>query len=99
VYNSIPDDMKPPPILAFLHYPDAFDPYMAYQLRERSPATLEDMQKNGVSVEANLLIKKSKMKPEKKVTIKEESSSSSDGKLDTLIKTMEKMMERMTIAN
>jgi len=41
VYNSILDDMKPPPGLALLQYPDAFDPYMAYQLRERDPATLE----------------------------------------------------------
>lgn len=41
VYNSIPDDMKPPPGLALLHYPDAFDLDMAYQLRERDPATLE----------------------------------------------------------
>jgi len=41
-----------------------------------------------------MLIKKSKTKPmklEKKVTIKEESSSSSDVKHDTLIKTMERM--------
>ena len=26
VYNSILDDMKPPPGLALLHYPNAFDP-------------------------------------------------------------------------
>jgi len=37
-------------------------------------------------------------KPENKVTIKEESSSSSEVKLDTLINTMEIMMEKMTIA-
>lgn len=30
VYNSIPDDMKPPPGLGLLHYPDAFNPKMAY---------------------------------------------------------------------
>jgi len=44
VYNSIPDDMKPPPGLALLHYPDAFNPEMAYQLRERDLTTLEEMQ-------------------------------------------------------
>jgi len=52
-------------------------------------------------VEVNFLIKKSKIKPKKpkkKVTIKEESSSSSFSvKLDTLIKTMERMMDRITI--
>jgi len=30
VYNSIPDNMKPPPDLALQHYPDAFDPKMTY---------------------------------------------------------------------
>ena len=50
-----------------------------------------------MSMEANLIIKKSKIKTEKMVTIKEETSTSSEGKLDTLIKTMEKMMDKMAI--
>lgn len=69
---------------------------------ERDPATLEEMQQNAVSVEANLLIKKSKSKPEStenKVVFKEESSSSLDVKLDTLIKTMERMMDRISITD
>ena len=48
-------------------------------------------------MEANLIIKKSKIKTEKRVTIKEEISTSSEGKLDTLIKTMENMMDNMSI--
>jgi len=55
------------------------------------------MQKNTVSVEANLHIKRSKTKTEKKVTIKEEPSTSSEEKLDSLIKTMERMMDKMSI--
>jgi hypothetical protein len=55
------------------------------------------MQKNAVSVEVNLHIKRSKTKTEKKVTIKEEPSTSSEGKLDSLIKTMERMMDKMSI--
>lgn len=90
--------MKPPPSLALLHYLDSFDLDMAYQLRERHLATVAEMKRNVVSVEANLLIKKSKLKPEKKVTIKEESSSSFDGKLNTLIKKMEIMIDIITIA-
>lgn len=43
VYHSIPDDMKPPLGLEILHYPDAFNPDMAYHLRERDLATLEEM--------------------------------------------------------
>lgn len=65
VYNSIPNDMNPTPDLEVLHYPHSFDPDMAYQLRERDPTTLEEMQQNVLSVEPNLLIKKSKSKPER----------------------------------
>ena len=82
-----------------LHYPDGFDAEMAYQLRERFSATLEDMKKNFVSLEANLLAEKSKLKTENMVTIKEETSTSSDVKLDTLVKTMDNMMERMTLGD
>lgn len=42
-YNSICDDMKPPHGLVLLHYRDAFESDMAYHLRERDPATLEEM--------------------------------------------------------
>jgi len=76
IYNSILDNIKPPPGLALLHYPDDFDPDMAYQLRKRIHSTLEEMQRNVASVEVNLLIKKSKKKSEKKVNIKEEPSTS-----------------------
>jgi hypothetical protein len=48
-------DIRPPLRSAHLHYPDAFDPKMAFQLRERNIATLEEMQKVAVDVEANLL--------------------------------------------
>ena len=48
---------------------------MAYSLRDRDPPTLEDMQKIVVSVEANLNDKRAQLKAEKRVTIKEESTS------------------------
>jgi len=70
---------------------------MAYQLRERNPSTLEEMQKNVVNVEANLLAKKSKLRFEKRVTIKQEPSSSLDVKLQTLVKTLKGIMERMAL--
>jgi len=41
VYYSMHADIKTPPILAILHYPDAFDPGMAFQLREMNTTTLE----------------------------------------------------------
>ena len=49
-YNSIPAEIKPPPSLALLHYPICFDAELAYQLRERNPATLEQMQSNAIGV-------------------------------------------------
>ena len=71
---------------------DGFDPNMAYQLRERDLGTLEDMQKIAVSVEANLLSKRARTKAEKKVTVKEEVSTS----YQVLCK-MENMFDRLTI--
>lgn len=50
------------------------------------------MQRNVVSVEANMFEKKAKLRSNKRVTIKEEPCSSSDVKLDTLVKTMERMI-------
>jgi len=57
-------DIKPPPGLAFLHYPDAFDPEMEFHLREKNTTTLEEMQNSAIGVEANLLIKNSNLMEE-----------------------------------
>jgi hypothetical protein len=35
VYHAMPADIRPPPGSAHLHYPDAFDPEMTFQLREQ----------------------------------------------------------------
>jgi hypothetical protein len=99
LYNAIPADIKPPQGLALIKFPDGFDADMSYQLRERNYTTLEDMQKSVVSVEANLLARRAWQRTERRVTIKEEpSTSSSDAKLDSLTRAMERMMERLTIA-
>jgi len=84
VYNEIPDHLKPPVGLAMMKFPDGFDADMAYQLRERELAIMEDMQKIAVNVEENLLSKRARAKAEKKVTVKEESSS-----MDQLLKKVE----------
>ena len=90
--------MKPPQGLALMKFPDGFDPEMAYQLREREPLTLEDMQRGEISVEANLIAKRARMKSEKRVTYRDEvAPSTSNTKLDNLVKTMERMMERMNV--
>jgi hypothetical protein len=90
VYHAIPADIRPPPGSAHLHFPDAFDPEMAFQLRERNTASLEEMQNIAVDVEANLLIKRSKVKNKEKEQLK-----SSEAKLDILASAMEEMMQRI----
>lgn len=78
--------------LAMVKFPDGFDADMAYQLREREPATMEDMQKIAVSVEANLLSKRARAKAKKKFKVKEESSS-----MDQLLKKVEQILERVKL--
>jgi hypothetical protein len=50
-------------------------------------------------MEANRLARRAKQRTERRVTIKEEPSTSSlDAKLDSFARAMERMMERLTIA-
>lgn len=57
-YNAIPQNLRPPPNLALIKFPDGFDSGMACQLRERAPPSLVDMHNIVVSVEANLIAKR-----------------------------------------
>jgi hypothetical protein len=84
VYHAMPADIRPPPGSSHLHYPYAFDPEMAFQLRESNTTTLKEMHNIAVDVEANLLIKRSKVKNKEKEQLK-----SSEAKLDILANTME----------
>ena len=86
--------------MALIKFPDGFDVDMSYQLRERNPATLADMHKCVVNVEANLLARKSRQRIERRVTIKEEpSTSSTNAKIYSLVRTMERMMKRLQITD
>jgi hypothetical protein len=97
VYNSMPADIRPPPGSTLLRYPDSFDPEMAFQLRERNTTTLKEMQDSAISVEANLLIKRSKLEAEDRKNKEKEQLKSSEAKLDILAKTMEEMLHRISI--
>ena len=94
VYNAIPQNLRPPPDLALIKFPDTFDADMAYQLRERAPASLSDMQNIAVSVEANLIAKRNRARAERRTTFKEEPSSL-EQKLDAIIKGMDKLGDRV----
>ena len=101
VYNALPSHMKSPPGLALVKFPEGFDPDMTYQLRERDPTTLEEMQRGAISVEANLTEKRARVRSEKKFTYQDEtmpSTSSSDSKIDNLVRTMERMMEKINLS-
>jgi hypothetical protein len=100
LYKAILVDIKPPQGLALIKFLDGFNADMSYQIRERNSVTLEDMHKSVVSVEANLLTRRARQRTKRRVTIKEEPTmSSSDAKLDSIVRTMERMMERLTIAD
>ena len=64
-------------------------------MRERDPATLEEMQKDALAVEVNLMEKRERMKNEKRVSFREESTpSTSSSKMERM---MEEMMKKMSI--
>jgi hypothetical protein len=90
IYHAMPADIRPPLGSTHLHFPDAFDPEMTFQLRERNIASLEEMQNIAVDVETNLLIKRAKVKNKEKEKLK-----SSEAKLDILASAMEKMLQRI----
>jgi len=94
VYNAIPQNLRPPPDLALYTFPNGFDADTSYQLRERDPQTLAEMQSVAVSVEANLIAKRNRARMERKTTFKEEPTAI-DQKLDAIISGMHKLGERM----
>jgi len=67
---------------------------MAYQLRERAPQTLANMQNIVVSVEANLIAKRNKARAERRTTFKEEPLAI-EQKLDAIINSMHSLGETM----
>jgi hypothetical protein len=105
VYNSIPTEVKPPPRAAQLRYVDSFDSDFALLLRERRSNTLDDMMSDAIEVEVNLMasgkIKHNLDRSVKKVQgeAQPSTSQSSDEKFDLMMKTMERLMERMSVEN
>ena len=96
VYNDVPENLRCPPDLTLIKFPDGFDSNMEYQLRERASRTLEDIQSIAVSVEANLISKRAKAKSERRIPLKEEPSAF-EQKLDVIIKVMDRLGDRVEI--
>ena len=49
---------------------------MAYQLRQRDPATLEEMQKGALTVDVKLIEKRERIKNKTRVSFREENTPS-----------------------
>lgn len=103
VYISIPADVKPLAGAAKLHFADAFDSDFSLILREIRYATLTYMIDDVVEVEANLMVS-GKMKGKVEVRTKSRAetcgvstSQIGDAKFDMMMKTMEKLMERLAM--
>jgi hypothetical protein len=97
VYHAMPTDIRPPLGSSHLHYPYAFNLEMEFQLRERNIATLEEMQKIVVDVEANLLRKKAKLEALMKEKIEKEQLISSEMKLDILTNIVNEVMNNISL--
>lgn len=91
IYNAILVNLKPPPDLALIKFPNGFDTDMEFQLRERNPQLQKTCQSVAVSVEANLLAKRARVRNERRGSRKDEASPSYL-KIDVLPKSMEKIM-------
>jgi hypothetical protein len=88
-----------------LRYADSFDNDFSLLLRERRSANLDAMMSDAIEVEVNLMasgkIKQSFNRGGKKPQGDAQPSTSrpSDDKFDLMMKTMEKLMERMSVGN
>ena len=96
--DSILARLKPTKSLAQMRYVEALDYEFSILLRERESHTLSEMKNDAVKVEVNMIAaKNSKMG---KTKLKEEDKpSTSDDKFDSMMKTMEKLMDRLALGN
>lgn len=102
VYNSLPTDYKPLVGMAKLHFAEAFDDEFALFLRERRSPTLAQMMSNAIEVEINMMSsKRGRYKVDARETRKPkeepQASTSIDPKFDSLIKIMEKLVDKLSI--
>ena len=104
VCNSILEDIKPSAATTKLHYAGAFDNDFAFSLRERKSATLAAMFMDSLEVEENMMAS-GKMKHKdidrrkKAENMPSTSSSATNIKFEMMLKTMEKLMDRLTMDN
>lgn len=96
-HESIPADVKPPPVATKLHYADAFDSEFTLLLRERRSTSLENMMQDAIEVEVNLSTSNKTKERGDNRRVKEESQvstsqSSTYAKMDLMMKAMERII-------
>jgi len=91
----MPTKIRPAPGLALWHYPYVFHPKMAFQLRERDPATLEEMKNMVFDVEANLMSREANLKAVRRIR-ERKLLVSSEIKIDMLKKIVNEMMHMIS---
>ena len=64
--------IKPPLGWALLHYPNSFDLEMDFQISEKDPSNLEEMQNMAITVEFNILEREAKLEAIKKDKLAQE---------------------------
>jgi hypothetical protein len=100
-YDSILADVKPPPGATKLHYVDDFSSEFTLLLRERRFVSLKDMMDDSIELEVNLIASNKTKQINETRRVKEEepqastSQSSLDAKFNMMIKTMEKLMDKL----
>lgn len=98
----MPLHYKPLEGMAKLHFAEAFDDEFALFLRERRSPTLARMMSDSIEVEINMMSSKRgryKVETREPRKMKEDcqASTSSNPKFDSLIKVMEKLVDRLSI--
>jgi hypothetical protein len=105
VYNSIPVEVQPPPRACAIAIFDSFDNDFSLLLRERRSTNLDVIMSNAIEVEVNMMasgkIKQRFNRGDKKPQgdAQPSTSRSTYDKFDLMMRTMEKLMEKMSVGN
>jgi hypothetical protein len=103
VYNLIPIEVKPPTKDAQLRYVDSFESDFSLLLREIIYASLDDMMNDSIEVEVNMMASRKIKSNSDRALNKDQdkaqplTSLTLEERFEMMMKTMEKMMERMSL--
>jgi len=105
VYTSIPVEFRPPPGVVQLRYVDSFDNDFTLLLRERRTTNLDTIMRNTIEVEVNMMVSR-KIKhrfnrgdKRPQGDVQPSTSRFIDDKFNLMMRTMEKIMEKMSVGN